>query len=76
MELTDQEVVEIFVNTKMEEEYNFLQADLVALAQAFIEAARGKIAETERIECVKVARSVNHLVAEKIMEVRGNAQSL
>ena len=72
MELTDQEVVEVFVNTKMEEEYNFLQADLVALAQAFIDAARGKIAENERIECVKVARSVNHLVAEKIMEVRGN----
>ena len=76
MELTDQEVVEVFVNTKMEEEYNFLQADLVALAQAFIDAARGKIAEKERIECVKVARSVNHLVAEKIMEVRGNAQFL
>lgn len=70
--LTPQEISEAFINTPLEEDYNFLQDDLVKLAQAFIDAAKPKIAKEERLECVKVARSVNHLVADKIMEVRGN----
>lgn len=70
--LTPQEIAEAFINTPLEEDYNFLQDDLVKLANAFIKAAAPKIAKDERTECVKVARSVNHLVADKIMEVRGN----
>lgn len=70
--LTPQEIAEAFVNTPLEEDYNFLQDDLVKLANAFINAAKPKIAKEERALCVDVARSVNHLVADKIMEVRGN----
>ena len=69
--LTDQEVSEIFVNAKLEEDYNFLRNDLVKLANAFIEAAKPKIVKEERTECVKIVRSLNTLVADKLLEVRG-----
>lgn len=69
--LTDQEVSEIFVNAKLEEDYNFLRNDLVKLANAFIEAAKPKIVKEERTECVKVVQSLNTLVADKLLEVRG-----
>lgn len=69
--LSQQEVNEVFINAKLEEDYNFLQADLMKLSMAIIEAAKEKIAKQERAECVKIARSVNHLVADKIEEVRG-----
>ena len=72
--LTPQEIAEVFVNTKLEEDYNFLQDDLVKLANAFIKAAKPKIELEERILCVDVARSVNHLVAAKIAEVRGGVK--
>jgi hypothetical protein len=68
---TAQEISEIFVNTPLEEDYNFLQADLVKLANAFINAAKPKIAKEERILCVDVARSLNSLVADKMAEIRG-----
>lgn len=72
--LTQQEINEVFINTPLEEDYNFLQDDLVKLANAFINAAAPKIAKEERILCVDVARSVNHLVAAKIAEVRGGVK--
>ena len=70
MNLTPQEITTVFVNTPLEENYNFLQEDLVKLANAFIAAAEKKIALKERQECIKLARSVNTLVADKIAEVR------
>ena len=72
--LTEQEVVEAFINVKLEEDYNFLQSDLVKLANAFVNAAKPKIEIEERILCVDVARSVNHLVAAKIAHVRGGVE--
>lgn len=72
--LTSQEIAEAFINTPLEEDYNFLQDDLVKLANAFIQAAKPKIELEERILCVDVARSVNHLVAAKIAEVRGGVK--
>lgn len=70
--MTVQEITDTFINTPLEGDYNFLQDDLVKLANAFIQAAAPKIAKQERDECVKIAQSVNTLVAYKIMEVRGN----
>lgn len=72
--LTPQEIAEAFINTHLEEDYNFLQDDLVKLANAFIKAAKPKIELEERILCIDVARSVNHLVAAKIAEVRGGVK--
>jgi hypothetical protein len=71
--LTQQEVNEAFINANLEEDYNFLQDDLMKLADAFIRAAKPKIAQQERDECVEVARSVNHLVAERIEQVRSKS---
>lgn len=69
--LTSQEVIETFVNTPLKENYEFLQEDLLKLANAFVEKAKPKIAKEEMELCVDIARSVNHLVADKIWELRG-----
>lgn len=71
MILTQQEINETFINSKLEGNYNFLQEDLVKLANAFIEAAAPKIAKEERELCIDIARSVNTLVADKIFSTRG-----
>ena len=67
--LTNQEITETFINTKLEEDYNFLQDDLVKLANAFIAAAEQKIRNSELNECFKVAKAYNAKVAEKMLEV-------
>lgn len=41
--LTTEEVITVFVNTMLEGDYNFLQDDLVKLANAFVAAAQEKI---------------------------------
>lgn len=71
MILKPQEVNEVFVNTPLEEEYAFLQADLAKLANAFIEKAAPKIIQAERLECIKFVKSLNTLVGEKLEEKRG-----
>lgn len=68
--LTDQEIIKTFINAKLKEDYNFLQEDLVNLANAIVAAAEPKIRKAELMKCVEVARSVNTLVADKILEVR------
>jgi hypothetical protein len=68
--LTEKEITETFVNTKLEENYNFLKEDLVKLANAFVDAAKEKIALEERAKCVKIAKDLNLLVGIKIEEVR------
>ena len=68
--LSEKDVSDTFINTKLEGNYDFLMDDLVKLANAFINAAKQSIALEERGLCVEVARSVNHLVADKIVEVR------
>ena len=68
--LTKTEINEAFINTKLEENYNFLQEDLIALANAFVDAAKEKIALEERAKCVKIAKDLNLLVGIKIEEVR------
>jgi len=63
--MTNEEINKIFHETEMEDNYNFLEDDLIKLANAFIAKARPEIIQ----ECVNVARTVNHLVANKIKEV-------
>jgi hypothetical protein len=70
--ITKEQVNEAFRNVTLEENYNFLEEDLVKLAHAFIEAAKPSIVAIERQECVKVVRSMNSFVAEKLQEVRRN----
>ena len=70
--ITKEQVNEAFRNVTLEENYNFLEEDLVKLAHAFIEAAKPSIVAIERQECVKVVRSMNSFVAEKLQEIRRN----
>lgn len=69
--LTPEEITEAFVNTPLEENYNFLQDDLVKLANAIIDKAQPKIARDERIQCIQFVRSLNHLVADRLEQKRG-----
>jgi hypothetical protein len=70
--ITKEQVNEAFRNVTLEENYNFLEEDLVKIAHAFIEAAKPSIIAIERQECVKVVRSMNSFVAEKLQEIRRN----
>jgi len=71
--LTPEQVGAAFRTIMLEENYNFLEDDLVKLANAFVTAAAPSIQREERAKCIEVAKSVNHLVAQKIQQVRGNA---
>ena len=81
--LTPQEIVDCFIQTKLEGDYNLLQDDLVKLGNAIAakasEKAVAKIiddhaqpARRERAECIKFVRSPNHLVAEALQDKRGS----
>ena len=69
--LTKEEITITFINTHLEENYNFLEDDLVKLANAFVNAATQKIARQERAECLKFVRSLNTEVAKALDEKRG-----
>jgi len=71
--ITKEQVNEAFRNVTLEENYNFLEEDLVKIAHAFIDAAKPSIVAVERQECVKVVRSMNSFVAEKLQDIRRNA---
>lgn len=73
MKLTKEQVVEAFMNIQLEENYNFLEEDLFMLADVFVKKATPEIVKEERDACVEVARAYNTLVADKIIEVRGDS---
>ena len=68
--MTDIDIIETFINTQVEGDYNFLRDDLIKIAHAFIEKAKPEIEKEERAECVKFVRSLNGLVADAL-EKRG-----
>lgn len=72
-ELSAAQVGDAFRTVMLEENYNFLEEDLVKLANAFVKAAAPMIQKDEREKCIEVAKSVNHLVAERIRQVRSRA---
>ena len=65
--MTPERINEIFRELFLEENYNFLQEDLVKLAQAYAEEG----AKEERSGCIRVATDLNRIVGEKLAEVRG-----
>jgi hypothetical protein len=66
--LTPREIKDAFINCKLEENYNFLEEDLVKLANAFITAVEPKITQKEKDRCVKIVSGLNKEVA-KALEV-------
>ncbi len=69
--LTDQEIIDTFVNANLRGNYQFDRDDLILLANRFIDAARPKIVREEKSECIKVVRSLNTMVADKLAEIKG-----
>ena len=70
--LSLEEIKSEFRKVHLEENHDFLEEDLVKLADSFIMAAVPAIVKTERAMCVKFVRSLNTLVADKLQENRGN----
>jgi hypothetical protein len=66
IELTAEQVGEAFRNVNLEENYNFLEDDLIKLANAFATAAAPAIIKAERAECVKFTKSLNLLVGQAL----------
>jgi hypothetical protein len=70
--LTIEEIRDTFINTKLEENYNFLEEDLEKLASAFVMAAMPKIVQTERTMCIDFVRTLNGPVAQALEDKRGS----
>ena len=75
IQLTSDEVRSAFIHSNLEENYNFLEDDLVKLANAFVAKAEPLIRKDERSACLDIANNLNREVAAKIQEVRENAKS-
>lgn len=71
MILSPDEIKEAFRGLWLEENYAFLEEDLVKLANGFVEAAAPKIAKMERDLCVEFVRSLNGQVADALEAKRG-----
>jgi hypothetical protein len=67
--LSKEQINRVFHEVQLEDNYNFLEDDLVKLANAFIDRAKVDIIMKEREACIEVARAYNSLVADKIEEV-------
>ena len=70
--LNTEEIKEAFRNIYLEENYNFLEEDLVKLADGFIMAAVPMIIRTERDMCIKFVNTLNTNVARALGEYREN----
>ena len=65
--MTPERIHEIFRTINLEENHNFLEDDLIKLAEAYAEEG----ARQERAGCLEVVTSLNRVVGEKLAEVRG-----
>ena len=70
--LTKEEIGEAFRRVDLEENYNFLEDDLVALANVFVMAAMPAIVQQERSLCIGFVNSINTEVGKALEEKRGN----
>jgi hypothetical protein len=70
IELTPEEVKNAFRLIYLEENYAFLEDDLIKLANGFIASAENKIRKAELAECVEFVRSLNTHVAKALDEKR------
>ena len=71
MILNQDEIKAAFRGIWLEENYAFLEEDLIKLANGFIEAAAPKIAKMERDLCIEFVRSLNGQVADALEAKRG-----
>ena len=69
--LTTQEIKEAFRKVHLEENHNFLEEDLVKLANAFVMAVMPAIVRLEREMCIDFVNSLNTEVGKALQEKRG-----
>lgn len=70
--LDKEEIKEAFRKIYLEENYDFLEDDLIKLADGFIMAAAPMIIRTERDMCIKFVNTLNTNVARALGEYREN----
>lgn len=70
MVLSKQQISKIFHELQLEDNYNFLEDDLVKLVNAYIDAARPSLAKEELANCVEVVNALNPAVGNKLLQVR------
>jgi hypothetical protein len=70
--LDKEQIKEAFRKIYLEENYNFLEEDLVKLADGFIMAAMPAVVKTERDMCIKFVNTLNTNVARALGEYREN----
>lgn len=70
--LTTEEINEAFRGVMLEENHNFLEEDLVKLANAFVMAAMPAIVRLEREMCIDFVNSLNTEVGKALQEKRGS----
>ena len=68
--ITKEQVNEAFRKIYLEENYAFLEEDLMKLADGFVKAATPAIRTTELAMCVEFVRSLNPDVAKALHEKR------
>jgi predicted sugar kinase len=69
--LTTDEIKDAFRKVHLEESHNFLEEDLVKLANAFVMAAMPAIVRLEREMCIDFVNSLNTEVGKALQEKRG-----
>jgi hypothetical protein len=69
--LTFEEIKKAFHEANLVENYNFLEEDLQALANAFVMKAVPSITAEEREKCVTFVRSLNTQVAQALADFKG-----
>ena len=70
--LTTGEIKDAFRKVHLEELHNFLEEDLVKLANAFVMAAMPAIVRLEREMCIDFVNSLNTEVGKALQEKRGS----
>ena len=70
MILTKQTIAKVFHELQLEDNYNFLEDDLIKLVNAYIKAATPAIAKEELANCVEIVTALNPAVGEKLLQVR------
>jgi hypothetical protein len=70
--INKEQIKEAFRKIHLEENYDFLEDDLIKLADGFIMAAMPAIVKTERDMCIKFVNSLNTNVARALGEYREN----
>jgi len=70
--LTLEEIKKAFHEAYLEENHNFIEDDLLKLANAFVMAAMPAIRRLELEMCVDFVQSLNPEVAKALQDKRGN----